>query len=196
MAATLLRVVVCVLSGPLFHGKADIRFMKSPPDFCCSQRTGRVLLPIECSGRRGASAVQRWADRAESSTSNTLKGPSSNRPDSRICQRSKFWAGSEPRSPRTTRPKGLWSIRRPFSALPSKKAACSVLVPTRNRPRDGRRWCNVPWSGSAGEGPLPRERRIIWTERASSDVEAMVRYLGRRDPGASAGCNVLTLQRF
>ena len=29
------------------------------------------------------------------------------------------------------------------------------------------------------------ERRIIWTERASSDIEAIVRYIARRDPGAA-----------
>jgi plasmid stabilization system protein ParE len=29
------------------------------------------------------------------------------------------------------------------------------------------------------------ERRIIWTERASSDIEAIVRYIGRRDPDAA-----------
>lgn len=29
------------------------------------------------------------------------------------------------------------------------------------------------------------DRRIIWTERASSDIEAIVRYIARRDPGAA-----------
>ena len=29
------------------------------------------------------------------------------------------------------------------------------------------------------------ERRIIWTERASGDIEAIVRYIARRDPGAA-----------
>ena len=29
------------------------------------------------------------------------------------------------------------------------------------------------------------ERRIIWTERASSDIEAIVRYIARRDPDAA-----------
>jgi plasmid stabilization system protein ParE len=29
------------------------------------------------------------------------------------------------------------------------------------------------------------ERRIIWTERASSDIEAIVRYIARRNPGAA-----------
>jgi len=29
------------------------------------------------------------------------------------------------------------------------------------------------------------ERKIVWTERASGDVEAIVRYIARRDPGAA-----------
>ncbi len=29
------------------------------------------------------------------------------------------------------------------------------------------------------------ERRIIWTERAYSDIEAIVRYIARRDPDAA-----------
>ncbi|HWI55733.1 MAG TPA: type II toxin-antitoxin system RelE/ParE family toxin [Bacillota bacterium] len=29
------------------------------------------------------------------------------------------------------------------------------------------------------------ERRLIWTERASSDIEAIVRYTARRDPDAA-----------
>ena len=29
------------------------------------------------------------------------------------------------------------------------------------------------------------ERRIIWTERASADIEAIVRYISRRDPDAA-----------
>jgi plasmid stabilization system protein ParE len=29
------------------------------------------------------------------------------------------------------------------------------------------------------------ERQIIWTERASGDLEATVRYIGRRDPRAA-----------
>lgn len=29
------------------------------------------------------------------------------------------------------------------------------------------------------------ERRITWTERASSDIEAIVRYIARRDAGAA-----------
>jgi plasmid stabilization system protein ParE len=29
------------------------------------------------------------------------------------------------------------------------------------------------------------DRKIIWTERASKDVEAIVRYIGRRDPRAA-----------
>ena len=29
------------------------------------------------------------------------------------------------------------------------------------------------------------DRKIIWTERASSDIEAIVRYIARRDPGAA-----------
>jgi plasmid stabilization system protein ParE len=30
------------------------------------------------------------------------------------------------------------------------------------------------------------ERKIIWTERASSDIEAIVRYIARRDPNAAS----------
>lgn len=30
------------------------------------------------------------------------------------------------------------------------------------------------------------DRKLIWTERASSDIEAIVRYIARRDPPASA----------
>jgi plasmid stabilization system protein ParE len=30
------------------------------------------------------------------------------------------------------------------------------------------------------------DRRIVWTERSSSDIEAIVRYLARRDPSAAA----------
>jgi len=29
------------------------------------------------------------------------------------------------------------------------------------------------------------ERKIVWTERASSDIEAIVRYIARRDPAAA-----------
>jgi toxin ParE1/3/4 len=29
------------------------------------------------------------------------------------------------------------------------------------------------------------ERKIVWTERASGDIEAIVRYLARRDPNAA-----------
>ena len=29
------------------------------------------------------------------------------------------------------------------------------------------------------------ERKIVWTERASGDMEALVRYIARRDPGAA-----------
>ncbi len=29
------------------------------------------------------------------------------------------------------------------------------------------------------------ERQIIWTERASSDIEAILRYIARRDPDAA-----------
>jgi len=29
-------------------------------------------------------------------------------------------------------------------------------------------------------------RKIIWTERSSSDIEAIVRYIARRDPSAAA----------
>ena len=30
------------------------------------------------------------------------------------------------------------------------------------------------------------ERKLVWTERASSDIEAIVRYIARRDPSAAA----------
>jgi plasmid stabilization system protein ParE len=30
------------------------------------------------------------------------------------------------------------------------------------------------------------DRKLIWTERVSSDIEAIVRYIARRDPAASA----------
>lgn len=30
------------------------------------------------------------------------------------------------------------------------------------------------------------DRKLIWTERASSDIEAIVRYIARRDPKAAA----------
>lgn len=30
------------------------------------------------------------------------------------------------------------------------------------------------------------DRKLIWTEKASSDIEAIVRYIARRDPAASA----------
>lgn len=30
------------------------------------------------------------------------------------------------------------------------------------------------------------DRKLVWTERASNDIEAIVRYIARRDPGASA----------
>jgi toxin ParE1/3/4 len=30
------------------------------------------------------------------------------------------------------------------------------------------------------------ERKIVWTERASKDIEAIVRYIARRDPSAAA----------
>ena len=29
------------------------------------------------------------------------------------------------------------------------------------------------------------ERKIVWTERASGDIEAIVRYIARRDPSAA-----------
>jgi toxin ParE1/3/4 len=29
------------------------------------------------------------------------------------------------------------------------------------------------------------DRKLIWTERASNDIEAIVRYIARRDPAAS-----------
>ena len=30
------------------------------------------------------------------------------------------------------------------------------------------------------------ERKIVWTERASGDIEAIVRYIARRDPSAAS----------
>lgn len=30
------------------------------------------------------------------------------------------------------------------------------------------------------------DRKLVWTERASEDIEAIVRYIARRDPAASA----------
>ena len=30
------------------------------------------------------------------------------------------------------------------------------------------------------------DRKLIWTEKASSDIEAIVRYIARRDPSAAA----------
>ena len=30
------------------------------------------------------------------------------------------------------------------------------------------------------------ERQLIWTERASGDIEAIIRYIARRDPGAGS----------
>lgn len=32
---------------------------------------------------------------------------------------------------------------------------------------------------------MPDARQILWTERASADIEAIVRYIARRDPGAA-----------
>ena len=34
------------------------------------------------------------------------------------------------------------------------------------------------------------ERKIVWTERASGDVEAIVRYIARRDPQAAGPIGV------
>ena len=34
------------------------------------------------------------------------------------------------------------------------------------------------------------ERKIVWTERASGDVEAIVRYIARRDPKAAGRIGV------
>jgi plasmid stabilization system protein ParE len=30
------------------------------------------------------------------------------------------------------------------------------------------------------------DRKLIWTERASGDIETIIRYIARRDPGAAA----------
>jgi len=34
------------------------------------------------------------------------------------------------------------------------------------------------------------ERRIVWTERTSGDIEAVVRYIARRDPNAAGRIGV------
>ena len=34
------------------------------------------------------------------------------------------------------------------------------------------------------------ERKIVWTERASGDIEAIVRYIARRDPNATGRIGV------
>ena len=34
------------------------------------------------------------------------------------------------------------------------------------------------------------ERKIVWTERASGDIEAIVRYIARRDPNAAGTIGV------
>jgi toxin ParE1/3/4 len=34
------------------------------------------------------------------------------------------------------------------------------------------------------------ERKIVWTERASGDIEAIVRYIARRDPNAAGRVGV------
>jgi plasmid stabilization system protein ParE len=35
-------------------------------------------------------------------------------------------------------------------------------------------------------GPAkPMERKIVWTERGSGDIEVIVRYIARRDPAAA-----------
>jgi len=34
------------------------------------------------------------------------------------------------------------------------------------------------------------ERKLVWTERASGDVEAIVRYIARRDPQAAGRIGV------
>jgi plasmid stabilization system protein ParE len=31
------------------------------------------------------------------------------------------------------------------------------------------------------------DRKLVWTEKASSDIEAIVRYIARRNPNAAAG---------
>lgn len=30
------------------------------------------------------------------------------------------------------------------------------------------------------------DRKLVWTEKASGDIEAIVRYIARRDPSAAA----------
>ena len=42
------------------------------------------------------------------------------------------------------------------------------------------------------------DRRLIWTERASSDIEAIVRYIARRDPRAASaiGCGIYNRVRI
>jgi plasmid stabilization system protein ParE len=39
------------------------------------------------------------------------------------------------------------------------------------------------------------DRRLIWTERASSDIEAIVRYIARRNPKASGKIGLGIYQR-
>ena len=39
------------------------------------------------------------------------------------------------------------------------------------------------------------DRKIIWTERASSDIEAIVRYIARRDPSAAGRIGVGIYER-
>ncbi|HEY2800895.1 MAG TPA: type II toxin-antitoxin system RelE/ParE family toxin [Chthoniobacterales bacterium] len=34
------------------------------------------------------------------------------------------------------------------------------------------------------------DRKIVWTEKASGDIEAIFRYIARRDPGAAARIGV------
>lgn len=34
------------------------------------------------------------------------------------------------------------------------------------------------------------ERKLVWTERASGDIEAIVRYIARRDPNAASRIGV------
>jgi plasmid stabilization system protein ParE len=34
------------------------------------------------------------------------------------------------------------------------------------------------------------ERKVVWTERASGDIEAIVRYIARRDPNAAGRIGV------
>ena len=39
------------------------------------------------------------------------------------------------------------------------------------------------------------DRKLIWTERASGDIEAIIRYIARRDPSAASRIGVGIYER-